>query len=145
MHWTRLAAIAVLGVAAAIPATPAGAVPGPPPAGASALAYPTGNAWVSPTSWKGDCSYGRTFTFTGQISVLFTPETVRYRWIHSDNTQEPERQLYFGLGQTVKSVVGTSRTGHTAGTHAAAIEILSPVRTTSNWAAYSVQCTNTPR
>ncbi|MFC3986310.1 hypothetical protein [Streptosporangium jomthongense] len=144
MHWTRMAAIAALSVAAAIPATPAGAVTGPPPAGASgALAYPTANVWVSPTSWSGDCSRGHTFTFTGQISVLLTPETVRYRWIRSDNASAPIQEVHFGLGQTTRSVSTTWLIG-APGTHSEAIEILSPTHSYSNWASFNLRCTNTP-
>ncbi|MEV8638475.1 hypothetical protein AB0395_43155 [Streptosporangium sp. NPDC051023] len=146
MHWTRLAAatIAALSVAATMPAAPAGAATGsaPPSGRASAvMAYPTAFVQVRPTSWSGDCAQGHTFTFTGQIAVLLTPETVRYRWIRSDNGATPVQELSFGLGQTTKSVSTTWRIG-APGSYSEAIEILSPNHSYSNWASFRLQCTS---
>ncbi|MFI9561479.1 hypothetical protein [Nonomuraea endophytica] len=139
MRWMRLTVVmaAVLGLLA----TPAGAGARSTVAAVAPTVYPRVTASAAPESWNGSCSPSPTFTFTASITVLFTPETVRYRWISSDfSTGQVEEVHFTALGPRSKTVQTTRITG-AVGTHWRAVEVISPRRSLSNMASYHVQCT----
>ncbi|WP_181803284.1 serine/threonine-protein kinase [Streptomyces shenzhenensis] len=104
----------------------------------------------SGTDYSGDCppSSAQAPTFTATFTVGSVPADVRYRWVLKNGTLNDQgwKTLSFpdGGGKTRQTrVTVTTWSGSGTLRDAIAVEVRSPVETTSNSVPFSVTCTST--
>jgi len=110
------------------------------PAGSTAAV--TADATVTPAATTSACATPVTFTLSGTVSAT-AAGTVTYQWIGSPGLPAQVRTLRFS-GAGTQRVTGAAVRFKTAGTHWAAIKIVSPRAVISNRATYILGCSRRP-
>ncbi|HEY0934544.1 MAG TPA: hypothetical protein VGD91_12460 [Trebonia sp.] len=98
----------------------------------------TAEANVMPRAAAGSCARPTVFSYSGTLSAVL-PAVVTYRWIYSAGQPVPVQTVRFArAGHRV--VAGRTVAARKAGGGWAELKVLSPVRRTSNKAAYRLLC-----